>query len=98
MLRRLRALTRRQRALLAAGVGLGAAGVFYGGSALLESLRDEERTLALRALVQQREQEAQERETEQQCVWSRRDGGPGCCSAISFADPHSRHAQAPRPL
>ena len=77
MLRRLRALTRRQRALLAAGVGLGAAGVYYVGSALLESLRDEERTLAMRALVQQREQEAQERETEQQCVWETRDWRTG---------------------
>ena len=98
MLRRLRALTRRQRALLAAGVGLGAAGVYYVGSALLESLRDEERTLAMRALVQQREQEAQERETEQQCVWETRDWRTGrwcrpCLTHLSLSP-----AQAPRPL
>ena len=43
-----------------------------------------ERTLALRALVQQREQEVQERETEQQCVWRQRDGGPRSCSAFAL--------------
>jgi hypothetical protein len=68
MLRRLRALSRRQRALLAAGISVGAAGAYYLGSALLEAWQDEERTLALRALSQQREREAHEREAEQQCV------------------------------
>ena len=79
-------------------MGLGAAGVYYVGSALLESLRDEERTLAMRALVQQREQEAQERETEQQCVWETRDWRTGrwcrpCLTHLSLSP-----AQAPRPL
>ncbi len=72
MLRRLRSLSRRQRALLAAGVGATAAGVYYLASGLLDAWREEERTLALRALAQQREREAAEREAEQQCVRARR--------------------------
>ena len=68
MLRRLRSLTRRQRALLAAGVGAAGAALYYAASSALEAWQEEERTLALRALAQQREREVAEREAEQQCV------------------------------
>ena len=67
MLRRLRSLSRRQRALVAAGVGAAAAAAYYLGTVALEAW-EKERALAQRAAEQQALSAKEERETERQCV------------------------------
>ena len=67
MFARLRAMTRRQRALLAAAAGAAAAGAYYALSWHLETWREQERLVAARVLEQQREEEARDRVEEKKC-------------------------------
>ena len=67
MLARLRAMTRRQRALLAAAAGAAAAGLYVAVSWHLDTWREQERLVAARVLEQQREEEARDRTEEKKC-------------------------------
>ena len=67
MFARLRALSRRQRALLAAAAGAAAAGAYFALSWHLETWREQERLVAARVLEQQREEEARDRTEEKKC-------------------------------
>ena len=68
MFARLRAMTRRQRVLLAAAAGAAAAGAAVALSWHLETWREQERLVAARVLEQQREEEARDRSEEKKCA------------------------------
>ena len=78
MLARLRAMTRRQRALLAAAAGAAAAGLYVAVSWHLDTWREQERLVAARVLEQQREEEARDRTEEKKCVASERTCNAMC--------------------
>lgn len=79
MFERLRAMTRRQRALLAAAAGAAAAGTYYALSWHLETWREQERLVAARVLEQQREEEARDRVEEKKCATARRNATRAAC-------------------
>ena len=85
MFARLRAMSRRQRALRAAAAGAAAAGAYVAISWHLETWREQERLVAARVLEQQREEEARDRTEEKKCVAARRRKRVQCAASDARA-------------